>query len=224
VTIPATDGSVAADARWLATLERLQRGLNHAMSNRIASLASVISILEPGDVELVRQLGDEMTRLERLLALLRLLPRPSEPRAEPVQVADFAHDVGTLLAHHPGLRDERLVTTGLEAAPPVRCRLHALQHALLLLLEEAGLAGAPLALAAHGTDAALTLTVGAAAGTQAADEALPGIARDDAGRAAQALLAADEALVWTAGEGPAWGAWIRLPTLLALRARERARA
>lgn len=209
-------GSDAALARWLATAERIQRGLNHDLSNRTAALGAVVAVLDGADGDLVSRLGDEVARLEALLRLMRLLPRVPHAPAEPVMAEDVVTDVLALLPFVAEFRDAPVRAVPLGAVPPLRCRLQALQHALLLLLVAVGDAGQPLSLDVAHDDAAVTFGIGTGAGTP-----LEGPGSADAVAAAAAVLLADDgALVWPAADGYR----LRLPTLTALRARARVQA
>ncbi|MCU0622901.1 MAG: hypothetical protein MUF53_03440 [Gemmatimonadaceae bacterium] len=209
-------GSDAAQARWLATAERIQRGLNHDLSNRTAALAAVVAVLDGPDPDLIGRLAEEVARLEALLRLKRLLPRIPNAPAEPVMADDLVGDVLALLTHVADLRDRPLQAAPLAGVPPLRCRPQALQHALLLLLVAVGDAGMPVTLDVSHDDAAVTFGIGASAGTP---REAPGTA-DATAAAAAFLLAEDGALVWP----EAGGYRLRLPTLTALRARARVQA
>jgi hypothetical protein len=208
-----------ADARWLRVSEQVLRGLNHALSNRIAGVSAVASVLEPDDEPLVAQLREEIGRMEQLLVLLRLLPRLASAGPEAIRLEDIVPDAVALALHHPEIRDAAIAVPPLQDVPPMRCRPTALLHALVLLLVEGALAPGHRALTCPATDAAVTILVGDVLPDA---DGPPGRAQHPAAVSAQVILAADGALVWDDGGGSAFA--IRLPTLAALRARSRAGA
>ncbi len=211
------DTSALASA-WLPAVERLQRGLNHALSNRAAAIAAVAAVIEGDDVDMVARLRDEGAQLDRLLQLMRLLPRHRSAVPEPVRLADLVVEVAAIWAEHPDYRERPAEVVSFEDAPPLRCHLQAMQHALLLGLTLSADAGAPVRMEAAWDDAGVTIGFGDAV---PAAGAVPGRALTVGARALSAMLAPDEALVWSAERR---ALWLRLPTLAALRARAKARA
>lgn len=203
-------------ATWLATAERVQRGLNHDLSNRTAALAAVVELRDGVDHGLLTRLDDEVGRLGTLLRLMRLLPRAPHAPAEPVMADDVVPDVLALVGCIAEFRDAAVRAVPLGGVPPLRCRPLALQHALLLLLVAVGDAGGGLSLDVTHDDAAVTFGIGTSAGlpldAPGSGDALAAVAAH--------LMGDDGALVWTAEAGYR----LRLPTLTALRARARARA
>lgn len=209
------DPTSDAAARWLATAERVQRGLNHALSNRVAAIAAVAAVLDGADPDLVARLRDEAALQEELLRAMRLLPRAPEQAPEPVMAHDIIHDAVMLARQVAEFRDTGLdIGDEVSQAPPLRCRPQALLHALTLLLVAVGDAGGALTIGLGFDDAAVTFSIGVAPGVPSEAPGSP----DVVSATAAALMAADGALVW-----PVPGGYrLRLPTLAALRARERA--
>lgn len=205
-------GGGAAE-RWLRTLDRVQRGLNHAFSNRAAAVSALVTVLEAGDEELHARLRGEASALEEVLRLMRLLPRSPDARAEAVQAADLVPDAVTLMRQVSALRDRSVTVTGLEEAPPLRCRPQGLQQALVFLLVAVGDADGEARLDVAADGEAVTFGVGVSAGAPADAPGEP----DTASETALWLLTGDEACCWPAGSG--WR--LRLPTLAAIRASER---
>jgi hypothetical protein len=208
-----------ADAWWLRVCEQILRGLNHALSNRIAGVAALAGVLEPGDGALVTQLQHEIGRLEHVLVLLRLVPQAPHGHAEAVRLQDLVPEAIELAQHHPDVRDAAIEVAPLETIPPLRCHPVALQHALVMLLVETTGALGRTSLRCVATDAAITIVVGDAT---IPIDVTPGRAMHPMALALHSRLAADGALVWDDGRGQTFS--IRLPTLAALRARDRAGA
>ncbi|CAN5677517.1 hypothetical protein BH23GEM3_BH23GEM3_05200 [soil metagenome] len=128
-----------ADA-WLGVSDDLLWGINHALSNRLAAVAAVVRILQFSDTgldPLFSVLGQEITNLEKTIALLRLLPRNPDEQPEPVHLTDTLTSV---LALHRLQSDGRDLEYEVDAAPdvlPVWIEPSTLAHALLLLLSSA---------------------------------------------------------------------------------------
>lgn len=180
-----------AAATWSAERDLLLRGLNHALSNRVGTLASVAALLEPGvpaRPPFVDALRDETERLERLLALYRLLPVEGGDGAEPVHVPDLLPGVMALHAEHPELRDVPCAVEEGDSAVPARARVSALVHALLLALSAAKRA------AGEGGRVRLAVSAGTGAvRVSAIAERAGGTDADDVDRAVDAALHADAA-------------------------------
>jgi hypothetical protein len=80
----------AAAEAWLVVSDALLRGLNHALSNRAATVGAVSGVLDPAEppsAAIVDVLRDEAARLDELLQLARLLPG-QRAGTEPVHLPD----------------------------------------------------------------------------------------------------------------------------------------
>lgn len=199
--MPAADAHPPAHdaaATWAAERDLLLRGLNHALSNRVGTIAAVASVLEPGGTlrpHVVQVLHDETERLERLLALYRLLPAEPEGSAEPLHVPDVVPAILELHAEHPDLRDVPCVVEATGVEVPARAAPVALGHALLLALSAAKRAA--------GADGRVRLALTASEGTVRV-RAHPEPARDErdpVDRAVEAALHADAAARLLAAAG-----------------------
>jgi hypothetical protein len=211
--------------------DALLRGLNHALSNRVASLsaiATVITLDERSDPDITRALAAEVAQLEGVLRLLRLLPGGRGAPSEPVLLSDALADAVALHAHHAGLAATPCTVVGdASSLLPVVAPLPALVHGLALLL------GA-LALHARGADDALdgaserrgVLRVSGderavrLTGAAPPGEGEPGLAPDAVAAALQELL--DDAGATVTVEKSAAGGVryeVVLPTLVVVRER-----
>ncbi|MCC6243474.1 MAG: hypothetical protein IT353_11575 [Gemmatimonadaceae bacterium] len=93
------------------------RGLTHALSNRVGTIAAASFLLEsqPANVaKVAAMLRDESERLDALLSQMRLLPRRLSQKAEPVVPTDLTGQAIDLQAHHPtfGAIEVRVVLDG----------------------------------------------------------------------------------------------------------------
>lgn len=95
---------LAGITRWLTVHDDLLRGLTHALSNRVGTIAATAYLAEMQPASLASTaatLREEGDRLEQLLHLLRLLPRRAANAAEPVIVNDVVTQAIALQAYHP---------------------------------------------------------------------------------------------------------------------------
>ncbi len=148
-----------AAAAMFDVMDGLSRGLNHALSNRVNTLNTLLAVLQDTpdhDPEILAALAAEEARFERLLALYRLMPLDLKAAREPLLLTDPATDALALFHHHLDLRMLPCDVSGLEEAPPVRCQRQLLTQALLVLLV---VVGRPVA----GDEAGHGLTFSAAA-------------------------------------------------------------
>ena len=130
-----------AAAALLDVLDGLSRGLNHALSNRVNTLNTLLAVLqdcEEFDREIVDALAAEEARFESLLQLYRLFPLDVNEAREPLILADPVADALALFAHHLDLRMLPCEVSGLESAPPVRCQRRMLTQAILVMLVAVG--------------------------------------------------------------------------------------
>lgn len=127
---------------WPAVSDELILGVHHALNNRVGALAAVAQVLE-GEIEpddpLRAALLDEVERLQETVRSLSWLPRNrAAGAAEPVQLSDVLPPVLRLYGYHHGVRD---VACRLEAAPdllPAWANPQQLAQTLLVLLIAAG--------------------------------------------------------------------------------------
>jgi hypothetical protein len=126
----------AAAEAWVRTADALLCGLNHALSNRISSLL----VVSPERVERglgaaeAARVGAELTKLEELLRLYRLLERSDLASAEPVRVPDAVADALALFSRHPALRDIECTVAGDADLPAVLLNPSVLVHAMAFLV------------------------------------------------------------------------------------------
>jgi hypothetical protein len=125
--------------QWLRVSEKVLKGLNHQLSNRVASIEAMTAMLEPAtngtEDQIIRALMDEVVRLSNLMRLYRLMPSEPRAEAEPVRLQDIIPLVLELHTHHSDLRKISCELNEDPAAEPVCVRPSALMRSLLVLLE-----------------------------------------------------------------------------------------
>ena len=218
---PAPAGARSTADVWLTVSDALLRGVNHALSNRAATVGAVSGVLDPAEPPsevIVQVLRDEAARLDELLQLARLLPG-HRGGPEPVHLPDLVPAAVALHAHHFDLRDTPCRVDDSAAVMPVLADPTALTHALLLVLTAAkrAAAGAEVVLSHRGDGERVTLTLETARVGDADDHA-------EELAAAAALLAPSDGSAGRVGDGrDATRYELTLPTLAAARRAERAR-
>jgi hypothetical protein len=154
--------------QWLRVNEKVLKGLNHQLTNRVAALEALTHLFEPGeasDPELVATMAREVERLEMLLRLYRLLPAEPTALPEPIRVQDIVPAVLELHTYHTDLRGVACLLGEATDPEPVCVRPSALLRSLLVLLESAAGhtwrtgSGLPILLAYHGTGTTVTISV-----------------------------------------------------------------
>ena len=127
-------------ADWLQLVERTLQGLNHALNNRIGSLAALVELYHLGDLEgdpsEFQTLETELRRLSECNHVVRLLRRDSGVGEEALLMSDVLSDA---LAVQRFATDGRAATVAVTPAPhaePVRTERWALLRVLVLLLDE----------------------------------------------------------------------------------------
>ncbi len=194
---------------WVTLSEALTRGLLHALNNRITALGAFAELAAMGDDEFTpeRVLPDELARLQKVNGLFRLL-LSEDAGPEPLQLDPILDDVLALQVHHPLLRSLRVNLDQRQPLQPVRVPRWSLIRLLLLFLQAAKQSADARKLDA----ASLSLSSDEQAVTlRARTDGVPmGYATAMAGRCGGELTT-------RGGEST-----LRLPTLLALRTRERA--
>ncbi|MGQ0650565.1 MAG: hypothetical protein ACT4P7_23750 [Gemmatimonadaceae bacterium] len=128
--------------QWLRVSEKVIKGLNHQLTNRVASLEAVVALFDDDegelpDPQLVKSLAQEVKRLSHLLQLYRLMPAEPFVTTEPVRLQDVIPQVMELHAHHTDLRGIPIEITSPGDVQPVLVRPSAILRCLLVLLESA---------------------------------------------------------------------------------------
>lgn len=127
--------------QWLRVSEKVLKGLNHQLTNRVASLEAIAALFDDDqelpDPQLVQSLAQEVKRLNQLLMLFRLMPAEPFVTTEPVRVQDVIPQVMELHGHHSDLRGIPIDISAAGDIPPVLVRPSALLRCLLVLLESA---------------------------------------------------------------------------------------
>jgi hypothetical protein len=154
--------------QWLRVNEKVLKGLNHQLTNRLAALEAVSQLFEPGettDPQLLQTLAKEVDRVGTLLRLYRTLPAEPTALSETVRVQDIIPSVLELHTYHADLRGVACLLGETSDAEPVCVRPSALLRSLLVLLESAAGhtsrtgSGLPIVLAYHGTSTEVTITI-----------------------------------------------------------------
>ncbi|MBL8961950.1 MAG: HAMP domain-containing histidine kinase [Gemmatimonadetes bacterium] len=127
--------------QWLRVSEKVIKGLNHQLTNRVASLEAVVTLMsdeeEVPDLQLMSSLTQEVKRLSQLLHLYRLMPAEPFVTTEPVRLQDVVTQVMELHGHHADLRGIPIEVDHASETAPVLVRPSALLRCLLVLLESA---------------------------------------------------------------------------------------
>jgi hypothetical protein len=137
---PSKPVPVSESEAWLAVSDELLWGINHALSNRLAALISLVRILEHSETgldPLLDVLRREVDTLERTISLLRLLPRNAGELPEPVRLVELLPDVLALHRLQSEIRDLDFQLHEQPDLQPVWIEPATLAHALLLLLSAA---------------------------------------------------------------------------------------
>ncbi len=135
----------AGAARWLSVHDDLLRGLAHAFSNRVATVAAIAALFDPSrvpDERVLSGLRTDADRLDGLLEQLRQLPRRGDADLEPLLPGDSVRAALALFEHHPDYRDVPCTVIAADNVQPVRVEPSSLQHALCVALAAAGRVGA----------------------------------------------------------------------------------
>jgi hypothetical protein len=130
-----------AAAALINALDGLSRGLNHALSNRVNTLNTLLAVLQETpvhDAEVIEALASEEARFEALLALYRVMPLELSAAPEPILLADPVNVALALFHHHLDLRMLPCDVTGLDSTAPVRCPRQSLTQAILVMLVAVG--------------------------------------------------------------------------------------
>lgn len=115
--------SSIAPTDWLPVQESLLRGLNHALSNRIASLSAISMLMEGAgalDPKLHEAFVGDVEHLGAVLALYRALPSDAAARRDASRFADALERAKPLVTEHPECRDVAIeLTTDAATVEPV---------------------------------------------------------------------------------------------------------
>ena len=124
--------------QWLRVSEKVLKGLNHQLTNRVAGLEAVVGMFqegEPVDAEVFGAMASEVARLGQLLQLFRCVPAEPFADAEPVRLQDIVPQVLELHGHHADLRGIAVAVEGDDETLPLLVRPSALLRCLLVVLE-----------------------------------------------------------------------------------------
>lgn len=214
-----TAGRPPGAERWLSVHDELLRGMAHAVSNRLATIAATAGVLETGvpvDGRLLDGLRHDAERLEGLLQQLRQLPRRVEPALEPMLFTDALDGARRLTEEHPDLRGRPITVAQVGDVQPVRAEPTAMVHAVAVaLLAVARLGDGPLTADFETAGDEVRLTVRLASPLTAGEEHLAEDALEDAAHTIDWLLTASQGRAAVVRGGCA----LHVPTLQASRRR-----
>lgn len=154
--------------QWLRVNEKVLKGLNHQLTNRLAALEAVAQLFEPGEMtdrQLVDTLAREVERVATLLRLYRMIPAEPTAAPEAVRVQDIIPCVLELHTYHADLRGVTCLLGELSDPQPVCVRPSALLRSMLVLLESAAGhtsrtgSGLPIVLSYSGTPTTVTISI-----------------------------------------------------------------
>jgi hypothetical protein len=154
--------------QWLRVNEKVLKGLNHQLTNRLAALEAVSQLFEPSEVtdpQLLQTLGKEVERVGTLLRLYRMLPAEPTALPEAVRIQDIVPSVLELHTYHADLRGVTCLLGTTTDAEPVCVRPSALLRSLHVLLESAAGhtsrtgSGLPIVLSYTGTSTEVVITI-----------------------------------------------------------------
>jgi hypothetical protein len=124
--------------QWLRVSEKVLKGLNHQLTNRVTSLDAIAAILAPEIAQEENVAGTmqaEVRRLHELLFLYRSLTFDHAATPEAVRLQDVLPVVTAMHEHHVDLRHIQSIVTGDVNTEPVLVRHSALLRCLLVVLE-----------------------------------------------------------------------------------------
>lgn len=220
---------------WTQFVDALMRGLGHALNNRLAGLSALADLAAEAasgvgpatdDIEMRELMAGEVERLHELNRVVKLVPQDRDPVAEAIVMADLANDAAVVLAMLPVGRSAQWRVVVHRDAQPVRTERWALLRAVLLLANAAyaaqGITRAQGALSIRSDDerTRITATVSAIASPDSSGAGALAEGPQKPFTAGPAL----RALVAHIGAELSYdesGATLALPTLQAVRRRER---
>lgn len=154
--------------QWLRVNEKVLKGLNHQLTNRLAALEAITQLFDPADgsdPQLMQTLSREVERVGTLLRLYRMLPAEPTALPEAVRVQDIIPAVLELHTYHADLRGVACLMGEASDPEPVCVRPSALLRSLLVLLESAAGhtsrtgSGLPIILGYAGSPTVVTISI-----------------------------------------------------------------
>lgn len=140
--------------QWLRVSEKLLKGLNQELGDRVASLDAAVGSFEPNqtiDAEFVKAVSSDVARLHSLLTLYRSLTTEALLPAESTRLQDVVPLAMRLHEHHPDLRVIYCRAAGDPDTGSVLVRQAAFMRCLLVLIASVAgntlRSGAPRAMA-----------------------------------------------------------------------------
>jgi hypothetical protein len=130
--------SMPGAAEWLSLSDELVSGLVHALNNRVTAVSVCAELASLGDEQMLRDgvLGAELTRLQRVGALIGLLPaRGHAPEA--LEIAPVVDDAIAIHAYHPRTRAIECVMERQGIVQPLRAPRWALLRLVLYVIDAA---------------------------------------------------------------------------------------
>ncbi len=132
--------SALEEGGWRRVSDRILQGLCHDLAGRASSLGGLVQLIQLGDREpdsVAPFLDAEVTRLEEIIRLLRLLPGDPDAGGEPLAPSELIPTLVLLQRHHRGLESVEIVLDEDRSAPPILVNWTAFARAFLLVLSEA---------------------------------------------------------------------------------------
>lgn len=130
--------------QWLRVSEKILKGLNVDLTNRLTSLEAAAGLPDPSagttrntPAGASRSLGTEVQRLHGLLRLYRMLTTESLEEPAPLRLQDLMPEVMRLHAHHADLLHVAVELHGDADTTPVIVRQSALVRCVLVLMASA---------------------------------------------------------------------------------------
>lgn len=136
--------SQLVESEKLAGIGRLAAGIAHEMGNPLGAITGYVSLvlgsdaLSDEDRKALEGLAREAGRLDRIIRELLDYARPSENRAEPVDVHSVVSDAVSMMSSQPTFKRVDIAVTAEEDLPQVEVDPHRLQQVLVNLLANAG--------------------------------------------------------------------------------------
>ena len=191
--------------KWTILFEDLLRGLVHALNNRVTALSACAELAaidgEPVEVTILKA---EITRLHQVSALVGVMATRGHD-IEALEILPVLEDALAIYNHHPRMRSDQGTIAQSGLVLPVRVPRWALLRLLLLMLDAMRRSAGSTRVEVRLAGDAETVTVETETSEPAGEDAV-----------ALAAMCGGELRKGAGG----WT--LRLPSLLALRKRERA--